>query len=691
MKYVVPALITLFSASMCIASAFANSFSTTSLDEMVITGTRTEARLDESPGNISLLNSDQLERVSAVHIQQALAQVPGVSLQRGNGQESLPGIRSAVLTGAGACGSVLILEEAIPVRGPGFCNVNELFDTHFEQAGRIEVVRGPSTAFFGSNSLTGSVNISLPLDTADKVSLEFGENNFLRAKGTAGYVTTENGAGRFFATFSHDGGYRDDSGYDQQKLSWRHKQSFGDWQLNAGFTATHLDQETAGFITGRDSYLDRTLARQNLNSEAFRETSSFRVWTRLSKQLNNHRIQVTPFIRVTDMDFLLHFLPGDPLEKNQQKGFGWQSSLTTQASDSLSWAIGLDADLSQGELTQIQEQPTRGSAFLIETIPTGVHYDYQVNAIQLGIFGHLNWQINDQWDLLAGLRAERLEYDYDNRTLTGRTRDDGTECGFGGCRYSRPADRDDSFDHLSPKLELAFRPNDRVKLYAALANSFRAPQATELYRLQRAQQVANLNVVESTNVEFGGFYTKENLELSISVYQAKQRNVIIRDSDFFNVDGNRIDSKGVEFSALHRLNNQWSWRLAGSASEHEYASDQISGGININGNEVDTAPKLSANAFLNWQPQSAFSAELQLQHVSEYFLDPENLRDYPGHTLLNLRASYQLSQRWQTSLRVLNIADRNYAERADFTSFTNERYFPGEPRSLFISFEYQFK
>jgi len=670
-------------------SAYSNSHASL-LEEVVVSGTRVATTLEDLPSNVSLLNAEQLQLTSAVHIQQALNQVPGITTQRGNGQESLPGIRSAVLTGAGACGSVLILEEAIPVRGPALCN-NELFDTHFEQAQKIDVTRGPSTAFFGSNGLTGSVNVSLPVTGADRVSLEVGENSYVRAKASLGYGSDQS-TGRFYLTVTDDGGYRDESGYNQQKVSWRHQQGIGEWQLNAGLTATRLDQETAGFIVGLDSYLDRNLARQNLDPEAFRETEALRAWARLSRQLNDKQtLQITPYLRSTDMDFRLHFLPGDPLEQNQQVGVGWQSSLTTQASDSFKWVVGVDGDFSRGELRQTQENPTQGSAFLQETIPVGTHYDYQVDTAQLALFAHINWQINEKWDLVAGVRVETLRYDYDNRALDGRTRDDGSECGFGGCRYARPADREDDFTNVSPKAELRYRLNEALKFYVSAAQSFRAPQATELYRLQRAQQVADLDNVEATSFEAGVFYANETLELNASVYQISQRNVIIRDSDFFNVDGTELDSLGLELSFRQKLSEQWSWRLVGSIAQHEYASDQFSGGSNINGNEVDTAPNTSGSAFLNWRPTARFNAELQLQHLGEYFLEPENLREYPGHTLLNLRGSYQIDDHWQASLRVTNLADRDYAERADFTSFTNERYFPGEPRSVFGSIEYRFR
>jgi len=156
-------------------------------EEVSVVGTRTPQPVSLQAANVTLIREDELERVSPVHIQQSLSRVPGVSLQRGNGQESLPGIRSAVLTGAGACGSVLILEEAIPVRGVGACNVNELFDTHFEQAQRIEIVRGANTSFYGSNALTGSVNVVLPSVGRDQASLEVGANSYVRGKAVVSY------------------------------------------------------------------------------------------------------------------------------------------------------------------------------------------------------------------------------------------------------------------------------------------------------------------------------------------------------------------------------------------------------------------------------------------------------------------------------------------------------------------------
>ncbi|MFT5611406.1 MAG: iron complex outermembrane receptor protein [Arenicella sp.] len=662
-----------------------------SIEELAVIGTRSERPLSELPANIFVLGRDDLQVISATHIQQALSQVPGVSYQRGNGQESLPSIRSAVLTGAGACGNVLVLEDGIAVRGAGFCNINELFDTHFEQAGSIEVVRGSNTAFYGSNALLGSINVNLPSVVENRVALELGANQYRRVKAAVGYGDALASHGGFYLTAADDGGFRDESGYQQHKLSWRHASAVGDWQVDLGATITRLDQQTAGFIVGLDSYRDSDLREQNLDPEAFRKTDSLRAWASFKKQLSaKTKLKITPYIRLTDMDFLQHFLPGDPLEQNKQSGIGWQSSITTEVSDTFEWSVGFDGEVADGELLQTQDLATQGSAFLRATIPSGTHYDYQVDALQLGVFGHLHWQPLERLDIIAGLRLERIEYDYDNRGLDGRTRDDGTQCGFGGCRYSRPADRDDSFTHASPKLELQYQVNDNWRLHMAVADSYRAPQATELYRLQRRQTVADLDEVRATHFEVGSAWSNAKSQLDITVYQIEQRNVIIRDSDFFNVDGQIIDSRGLELAFKHQFSDAWSGRMVGAYAKHEYASDLLLGESNIRGNEVDTAPNLLGSLFLAWRPSSKFFAELELQHLSEYFLEPENQREYPGHTLLNLRGQYQIDEQWSAALRLLNVSDKLYAERADFTSFTNERYFPGEPRSLFAELSWKF-
>jgi iron complex outermembrane receptor protein len=174
MRYLLPAVL--------LGQAMAASGQTELIDEVVTTAQRRDAQFDTA-GNIAQLGQEELARIAHLHIHDALVRVPGVSFHQGNGQEYLPSIRSAVLTGAGACGSFLTAQDGIPLRAAGFCNVNELFEAYTEQAERIEVIRGPSNALYGSNALHGVINVILPRapqETETTIGFELGPNDFRR-------------------------------------------------------------------------------------------------------------------------------------------------------------------------------------------------------------------------------------------------------------------------------------------------------------------------------------------------------------------------------------------------------------------------------------------------------------------------------------------------------------------------------
>jgi outer membrane receptor protein involved in Fe transport len=75
--------------------------------------------------------------------------------------------------------------------------------------------------------------------------------------------------------------------------------------------------------------------------------------------------------------------------------------------------------------------------------------------------------------------------------------------------------------------------------------------------------------------------------------------------------------------------------------------------------------------------------------MGSYYLEPDNEHKYDGHSLLNLRVSSQLGPRWSGNLRLTNLLDEDYAERADF-GFGEYRYFVGQPRGLYVEISYQF-
>jgi outer membrane cobalamin receptor len=95
------------------------------LETIVVSVDRQENAIQDVSASIYAVDFATLEKFQHIHVGEVLNTVPGVVFNRGNGQESLIGIRSPVLTGAGSCGAFQVSEDGIPVRGAGFCNVNQ--------------------------------------------------------------------------------------------------------------------------------------------------------------------------------------------------------------------------------------------------------------------------------------------------------------------------------------------------------------------------------------------------------------------------------------------------------------------------------------------------------------------------------------------------------------------------------------
>ncbi len=125
-----------------LAAAAAARAASPTLEEIVVTAQRQAVAALATPLSIGRVDRDAIELLGATHSSEVLNRVPGVMVQRGSGQESLTAIRSPVLTGAGSCGAFLFLENGMPIRPVGFCNVNEMLEINTEQADAIEVLRG---------------------------------------------------------------------------------------------------------------------------------------------------------------------------------------------------------------------------------------------------------------------------------------------------------------------------------------------------------------------------------------------------------------------------------------------------------------------------------------------------------------------------------------------------------------------
>lgn len=644
-----------------------------SIEEVIVQGIASlQQRLGES-GSITVLDARTVQTVGATHPSEVLNRVPGVWINRGSGQEHLTAIRSAVYTGAGACGEFALLEDGIPLRPQGFCNINNLFELNTEQAQAIEVWRGPASAVLGGNAMHGAINVVSRMPEHTSLGVEVGRYDFARFDVSGGLTAAKHTFGASFVGTTTNG-YRTDTGYSQQKAYLAHMTQTNGWAVKNQLTATLLNQETGSYVRGFEAYKDAELRRSNPNPEAFRDAWSLRA----SSEWTKDQWTLKPYIRRSQMTFLQHFLPGQPLEQNEQTSGGLIVNYDIDTG-ALNASVGGHLELMTGALREFQGGPTTGSAFLVATRPPGLHYDYDVDSQLIAGFYDIQFGLDHGLRILHSLRLEHLRYDYTNKHIVGNTRDDGTPCGFGGCLYTRPASREDSFTNVGARLGVEGDLKAGL-LYANVSRGFRPPQVTELYRLRGGQTIADLDSEELTSVE-AGF---KNETMTLAVFAERTRNYLFRDSEAFNVSDGRTRSVGAELSLQHRVDRH-RFQLAATYARHEYDFDRAATGREtiVNGNDLDSAPRWIANAAWQMAITDRLDHELEVNRVGSYFLNAANTAKYEGHYAVNWRLHWQVNTKTEVSLRVINLLDGEYADRADF-AFGSERYFPAMPRQVYL-------
>ena len=632
-------------------------------------------RFEGAPGARSILDADLIETVRADHPAEIINMVPAANIQMNSGQENLIAIRSPVLTGGAGQGSFLILENGVPIRAAAFGNVNALFELYHEAASTIEVIRGPGSAKYGSNAVHGLINAIHGSDEERSNSLSLSGSSLSRYRSDADLSNSQ--GQRLAVSVTKDLGWRDDTSVDQVKFLASTPLDFPGWDGEAWLVGTNLNQETADFLQGEDAYLDDDLIRTNDDPLATRDAWSLRAAARLSRPLGSGVFSVYPYILKQDMEFRQHFLPYRGFEENDHWSTGFLSRFEVDLSDSRTLRFGLDVAYADGNLTETQAEPF-GFFPGDSRFPVGVHYDYDVETLSGALWSEFDWNISNDLKLLAGIRAEAIEYDYTTNTPAGV---------FG--RFLVSEDRSDSYDFLAPKLGLTWTPTNNLETFINYARGARAPQTSDLYRLQSQQVPGEVEVETLDSVEVGlrSNSFNDRLSFELSAYTAQKENFYFRDANGLNVSDGKTDHEGIELSSSWEvLPEQLRVSTSVAWSDQTYAFDRPvnnASEVIVDGSQVDTAPEWLARGILAWSPVPNLQTDLMVEHMGEYFTNPANTQDYPGHTIYHLGARYDWNGNLGTFLRVRNLFDERYADRADF-AFGNERYFPGEPANLTV-------
>lgn len=635
----------------------------------MVSAARSPQARDASAVPVAVIDANAIADTGAQHMAELLNRAPGVYIHRGNGAEHLTAIRSPVLSAGAGAGSFLYLEDGISLRAPAFANINGLFEAVDELADRIEIIRGPGGAVYGSNALHGLVNVITP-DPAvagRRVEMEIGSYGRARLTAEAGGLTGP-GSAYIGLTVRSEDGWRDDASLLRTGLQARLDRDTGAtrWSLRASMI--HLEQETATFVNGFEAYRDEALSRRNANPEAFRDASAYRMSLHADHTLSGRwSLSGAVYARSNDMAFRLHFLPSRALEFTGHDSIGAQSALTWRGGSG-NFTLGADGEWTRGYLIEDQTLASFGQ------FPQGIHYDYEVEALTGAVFAMGRQALSDTLELEGGARLETTRLDYTNNTADGVIG-----------RFLRLPDRSDSFTTFAPHAGLVWRFADDWRAFARAARGVRAPQTDELYRLQPGQEIDAIEPEVLDSLEAGLRLSRPGgLTVELTVFTMVKRNVFFRDADGLNVTDGRTTHEGVELEGVWPVTDTLTLSGALTWAVHRYDFDRpVSQAFEVieRGNRVDTAPEWLWNLRAGWRPVDTLRLEAEWVHVGEYFADAANDAVYAGHHLVNLRGAVQVREGVELFASLRNAANTRYAERADF-AFGGYRYFPGEPRSV---------
>ena len=123
-------------------------------EPVVVSATRTDIPLDQSPASVSVINSEDLDQKQIERVADALREVPGLSVV----QTGTPGQLTDIFMRGLPSEDMQVLLDGIPIN-QGLAGLFDFADLTTDNIDRIEIARGPQSTIYGPRALAGVVQI----------------------------------------------------------------------------------------------------------------------------------------------------------------------------------------------------------------------------------------------------------------------------------------------------------------------------------------------------------------------------------------------------------------------------------------------------------------------------------------------------------------------------------------------------
>ena len=658
------------------------------LPDVVVSTSREEQLAAATPMSVGVIREEEIRETRGHHPAEIVNRSPGVYVSNFGGEGHATAIRQPITTKA----LYAYLEDGVPIRSTGFFNHNALYEINIPQAGRLEIIKGPGSAVYGSDAVGGVINaFTRDPSVAPEAELfvEGGSRTYLRGLGTASTTAGRSGL-RADLNITRADGWRDATPYGRQSGTLRWDYRLGQTgRLKTVAAFSHIDQpgDGGGDLTAEDFASHPTATYSPV---AFRRVKAARLSTELQLRGEASSFGATLYARYNELDLLpswqLSFDPQIWESRNHSVGLltRWRRTLAPLRTN---LSTGVDLEYSPGSRVETQLITQRSGQVFTGYTTGEVQYDYDVAFYQASPYAQADVALPGRVHLSAGMRYDHIGYEYENRLgvlTTGSHR--------------RPGSTDVAFDRLSPKLGASWEIAANASVFASYREAFRAPSESQLFRQGAAESTVDLKPVRARSWE-GGVRTAlgGRVTFEATAYSMRLRDDVVTFFDPANglrltQNAGATNHRGVELGlgvAVAR-----GVRLDGAVSyaRHTYVEWQPRPTVDYSGNEMELAPRFLGNARLTYRPEFLTSGLVAVEWVrlGSYWMDPENTRKYDGHDLFNLFATVPVLSHLELSGRVTNLADRRFAETSSFNVQQGERFRPGAPRQFFLGAQYRF-
>ncbi len=631
------------------------------MDEVVVTGTRSEEKVERIPANVTVIDQEDIKNSSAKNVPDLLRSQEGIVVRDllANGKSAQVDLRGF---GEAAPYNNLVLVDGRRVNEIDLSGV-DWTQIPLDQIERIEIVRGTGTVLYGDNAVGGVINI-ITKTPSDRFAFSAGATAGSYGRNKE-HVSVSGGQGPLAASFY--GSYDSTHGY-RENNDYRAKDAGGKLVYDA---ASFLSLNVSGSYHTDDYGLPGPLTKDQLSV--------------------NRRASLDPLDKAETEDGYLKLgsdvffgnwgnLVTDLSYRNRDSKSDFPDSLFPYVIDSQIETYGFTpryvhkSDVMGHKNTLItgvdfywidQDLKTYSGFLSSSTTLTGLA---NISRDSYGLYVNDDFSVLENLILTLGARHEKAEYDLHQRDLSAFP--------------LAPLDETVEESENAYTAGLTWLYSGKSALFGRYNRSFRFPLTDELvlfdYVAGRIRVNPDLKPQTGDHYEVGArhFFTPY-LQANITLYRAEIKDeIFFNKATFTNENYDQTLHQGIEVGAKADF-FEWLTLYGNCAYEKATFRDGP-----FDGKDIPAVPRTKFNLGFRIHdviPNLVFSADYF--YVAESFLISDQANRFEkleSYYTINLRLSY--AWKWLNLFAgVNNVTQQKYSEYGLIGGFTSTPYYYPAP------------